>query len=726
MNANAYRILSLPERLDAKLFVEAMLGNGFAIYHDFENGSTYLLTEQGTSPEFLCNAIAGMKLEDSQLDLEAKRFECLSVFPNSFPAIADMYEVLNGAKAGMIVIFTPSSESRVRKVKRKVEYEISKKEIRQTRSQNYRIESTSRQSELYFDSDIRALLISMLNSLNSAMLANGIAYEVNVAVLGPDSDKVAEYTRAKFFVLEKWNAQAGSYGELLEKAKRHGSVPVDISLASKLVFFANSISRVHLVPQQSGSGMAEKGILLGRVLDKGVKEGAELRVREDTLNLGAIITGLPGTGKTYAAMNIAEQALESGTPVVIISPTQEWNAFARKHGLNVMSLYLSPTKINFFKCDTGINIELFYENLATLLAIASNAGPYTRSLEKVLLAAFKKVYTETRSPDPTLVYDEIEKEIIEAHAKKNNAGVEYTKHGENIRAALQNLRLLLMRPEFAYAEGVDMSELLSEGAVFDLSAVSNNMKQFYYALLLNQVYSLTDSLDVYGSDKLRFLVCLEEAQLVLQNDEYTAAALDLRQRIQDFRKKGVGLMLVTHNITDINQSIRRLCQTKLYFRQSADVAKIAANDLMFMGEQEEAVADLLKSLGHRVCAVNCLSLQNEAKEPMRSLLVKSAEFSFGEASKTAGQCEYESNDAKASATTSTVISLIGSDGPVRARIEVYYVGEKVFEGETNDQGKACIENTLEGKPYKLAVLGDKKKDTRNFEIIGGEQAELAL
>ena len=86
------------------------------------------------------------------------------------------------------------------------------------------------------------------------------------------------------------------------------------------------------------------------------------------------------------------------------------------------------------------------------MAAASSAGPYTRSLEKVLLAAFQKVYKNTQTPDPVSVYEAIKTAVIDQHAKRTNTSTEYTKHGENVRAALQNIRLMLMRPEFAYAE----------------------------------------------------------------------------------------------------------------------------------------------------------------------------------------------------------------------------------------------------------------------------------
>ena len=220
-----------------------------------------------------------------------------------------------------------------------------------------------------------------------------------------------------------------------------------------------------------------------------------------------------GTGKTLCTMNIISQ-IKKKSKVVIISPTEEWSCFGDQNNMEVVRLYEDKVQINFFKCDSLINIERFYENLAILIASASNAGPYKNSLEKCLIAAFSSIYNKTRTPDPVEVYLEIENEIVRRHAVSNNSGIRYTKHGENIMAALEDLRLMLLKREFAYEKGINFRELIERGVVFDLSSISNKMKPFFYALILWQIYSLADEFNTNGDNELRMLICLEEAQLV--------------------------------------------------------------------------------------------------------------------------------------------------------------------------------------------------------------------
>ncbi|MGC8628945.1 MAG: ATP-binding protein [Candidatus Micrarchaeia archaeon] len=714
--SKAYEILALPDRASGADFAQAFSGKGFCMLYDLLNGKAYLLAK-GINVKIAEAAIEGSIFKEAEInEIDPGRYKLIAAFPTSNAIDLCKFCQVN---ALALVCLEPAERAALEKAKSRIEREISKTQTRLSRTDGY-LQHTTTQSELYYNSDTRIALLSMLDSINAAIMASWTAYKVNMAIFGEDANQLLQFLKPKMLILKTEEAKAGSLVMVVKTLKKSAGVILDIAASSKFLDMPNSIRRMKTI--KANASPANGSIVLGRVMKDGVKEAEEMGITPSTLNLGTIIAGLPGTGKTYAAMGIIEQAISAGSKAVIISPTSEWNSFGKTHGLEVVSLYNPYAQINFFKCDSSINIERFYENLATLLAIASDAGPYTRSLEKVLLGAFQKIYAVSRNPDPLAVYKAVDEEIAETHAKRNNAGIEYTKHGENVRAALQNLRLMLMRPEFAYREGMDMSALTKKGAVFDLSNVSNNMKKFYYALLLNQVYSIAETLDLKGDNELRFILCLEEAQLVLQNGDYTAASIDLMQRIQDFRKRGIGLMLITHNVTDIEQDIRRLCQTKLYFRQSADTAKYAANDLMF-DETKEELESVLKRLGHRTCAVNYVEDFGDRKEPGASVILKAKQVS-------AGKCDEQENVQSVTGmeqkTQRTTIKLTRQGIPVSMKIEMAYAGEKIYKGSTNEKGVAEIGNTLKDRPYELFVLGEKKKETKKFEINGGKENSIEI
>ena len=296
-----------------------------------------------------------------------------------------------------------------------------------------------------------------------------------------------------------------------------------------------------------------------------------------------MITGLPGSGKTREAMSVIDLILaQSGRvkpAVFVITPTEEWKGFASAHSMFFVKAYADATPINFFRCPGRMDVRKFYGDLAMILASASNAGPYQNPMEKCMLNAFKVAFKDERDPDPASVYNQIEESIVRYHGKRTNAGIKYTKHGENIKSSLEDLRGILSMPQYCVKNGIRMEDLLESVAVFDLSSASTNVKRHLYALILNQIYSLASQFDLNGDGELRLLICIEEAQTIFGGIE-SPAVRDIKQRIQDFRKQGVGIILLTHSVSDIEVGIRRLCQLKLYLKQAADTAQIAAKDLI--------------------------------------------------------------------------------------------------------------------------------------------------
>ncbi len=639
--------------------------------------------------------------------------------------ISDIYEVMRGENAHMAVAFVPSNMKHARVVKERIEEELSKGELRLTKSGNLRGKqgisifsgsTNSTQAQLYYNSGERMVMESMLSMLNEVLLSNGISY--NVLVLAENNQKLLRYISQKLMILENSRMDTGTIAKFYDKMWGIDALPFSIDKAAQFLVFPEAIVgginiKTKFEPEQGS-------ICVGTFMRDSLEDSGErISVYPDTFNLGTIITGLPGTGKTMVAMSIVKQICDAELrpQIAVISPSEEWGNFALANKLRLVKLYDSDVKINFFKCDAKIGIEKFYENLSMLIAFASNAGPYRNSLEKCLLAAFHNVYASTKAPDPVGVYEAIEEAVIEQHGKRTNVGVKYTKHGENVRAALENLRLMLFREEFSAKDGMDFEELLDDGVVFDLSKVSNNMKAFFYALILNQIYSFADSFDVMGDEKLRMLVCLEESQLVFNADEFSATTADLRQRIQDFRKRGIGLMLVAHSITDINQSIRRLCQNKLYFRQSSDVTKYAAMDLGFREMELENVIDKLKTLEQRICAFSHVSRKGVPAMQHGPVFITTLEYAEGNV------VDYkEENNAKENIKDSMMLKLIDDSGNAMRGIgaKLIYVGENVATGKTNENGEIRFSGILHDRMHTLNIYSTKNKP-QIFRIIAKDQ-----
>ncbi len=714
------RITEIPEELDRIMFVEAALGRQFMLCHKLQTGETFVIAEEEQTTKRMENAIHGLKASGHRAELEIHGgiLYLVAFEPKMKRGTMDsLYRLFSGLDATLLANFVPAEPEEVESAKFKTEEMLSGLEKGMTKSASTRMdagsETSSKHIDLYYGSGERNFLTEILEMLNSAMLANGNVYKVSVCLCG-NYKPVYDYLRSRFLMLEERPLKAEGLEAAYFTAAHTEALPFDFSYAASMLGFSDKTKANKMIATRRTS--SEGRIVLGVQLHGSAAEGSELaRIEAESLTLGTLISGVPGTGKTMAAMNILHQVSSAeGSRMAIISPTSEWNAFGKANGLEVARLCGSDAGFNFFKCDADISIEKFYENLAMLLASASDAGPYTGSLEKCLLSAFRKIYGNCRDPDPVQVYEEVEEIIIEQHAKRTSTGAKYTKHGENIRASLENLRSMLNRTEFSRREGVNFHSLMQRGVVFDLSRVSNKMKPFFYALIMNQLYSISDELDTRGGRSLRMLLCLEEAQMVFRSADYSAATLDLMQRIQDFRKKGVGMMLVTHNVTDIEPAIRRLCQTKLYFRQSADLAKYAAADLIFGEEQKDVLTDRLRSLEQRVCALTFIQVRDGERLQEDSIFVKVKQHTLDEAfEKETEKQEDRKKEMR--------IRLTNEKGEARegAKVQLFYLGEKIFVGITDGRGEAVVEKTISGNSYKLVLVGEKKKDSRTFPVIGG-------
>jgi len=598
----------------------------------------------------------------------------------------------------LLFAFVPTDIKYVENIKKKVEHRLSRYGVRFTRTLGFH--SGSMQMELFYKYDERKMLEFILEMLNKIIFENGRSYKFFILISSKDFDNLYKLIEPNLFTIELGAIKFSSISEAFERLSEIDSIPISSEYASALISFPSFIKRLDKI--KTGFPSTSGDIFIGEFLEDSIKNSnMYVGINKSALNLGSIITGMPGTGKTYVAMSIAEQALKTGSSIVIISPTKEWASFAIKNNLKLIRLYSSNNFcINFFKSDTKLPIEKFYENLAMLIASASNAGPYKNSLEKVLLAAFHKVYKLAKDPDPQDVYEAIEEAIIEQHGKRTNVGVKYTKHGENTMAALENLRLMLSRPEFAQRNGIDFNKLFKSGVVFDLSEVSNNMKAFFYALILNQVYNIADTFAEDGDDKLRLLLVLEEAQLAF-GDELSAPALDLKERIQDFRKRGIGLILITHNITDISPAIRRLCQNKFYFRQSPDIVRLALSDLGF-GEE---ASNRLKYLERGVCALSYVYANGKERLLEGPVFVRVNEFNLPE-------CRIKDHFTRRFYTS--VRLNLGSEYNDKL-VELYYLGEKISSAVVVN-GEVAFDNLIIGKRYKLLIPAEHKKDTKSMII----------
>ncbi len=727
--SNVFIIKQLPDMLNENLFINSFLGKPFALHHDFKNSKTYIILDKKFSSKELFLSISGLSLFETDLPEETSNL--LQIFPyyeinldnkgKPLSKFDDFYKLFYGKNSSATFIFYPSEPKETLLLKKEIEIALSKEEIRANKQSSFngiKFQNESKQYDLFYDYGKRNILLSMLTTVNECLLNNGFSYSISILVKNTDKD-IISYLNSKVYLLATKLITASIYDVNFELLNNKNALPFSEQKLSSSIFFSDHISTVKSISTEFFEFYGE--IPVGTYLKEALNDtNKKILLDRNVFNLGTLVTGVPGSGKTSSTMHIIKELLSKNRPYIgIISPTEEWNYFGAEFNLFIIKLYNSKISIPFFNCPKTIKKEKFYENLAMLLSSASNSGPYKNAMEKCLLSAFSKVYEKTISPEPEEVYEEIINKVIERHGKRTNTGVKLSKHGENIIAALEPIRLMLKKEEFAYSKGANFIELLKKGVVFDLSEVSNSLKPFFYSLILNQIYSVVEDFDTFGDKDLRMLLCLEEAQLIFK-DENSVASFDIMQRIQDFRKKGIGLFLITHNVNDIALEIRRLCQLKLYFRQSPDSAKIAFNDLILSPILFDDVVEKLKLLKNGTCIFTPIIISNERRDISKSIFINTL--------KHFPQKTTNENYSRSQKNYVTQIKLLNSELlPIPNKlVDILYLEEVVDTSITNEFGVITTDKLIKDKLCKIIIHGNKKKDSLYFKIKGGIENKIVI
>lgn len=734
MSRDYYEVTAIPDKeIDKNAFFD-IFGNGtFSIIYDFGRNSTIFALDNKNSIEKinnLKNSLPGLNFSPVANVIKQQKTTVLSAYRKADSALnlfSDLFD-LDLDSGSLEIVFIPNNAEQLKQAKSYVEATLSRRDAKETQSMLSDIFSKrvniSFQRENFSGSEEVMLLTEILESINRSLLRNGLAYCLYF-IINDDSDRVEEYINSRFLVLARSKTQKSDSNSIRV-------LPVGLEIARNFINFRGSFELSYTL--QVAFARQKGQVSVGNFMKSSVLETTkEVKIDPSSLNLGAIITGLPGSGKTNEAMALIDSMLknydENKLPrpsIAIISPTREWNQFAFNHKMSVITLYDEKTPINFFRCPNSLSKNRFYEDLAMILSSASNAGPYRNPMEKCMLNAFRKVYQDEKA-DPVHVYNAIEESIKKFHAKKTNTGYKYTKHGENIRSALENLRAILSRPEYAADEGVAVDAVLGEGTVFDLSNVSIGTKPYMYALILNQVYAYASQFSMDNDDKLNLLICVEEAQMLFK-DKDTSAVQDIKSRIQDFRKQGIGLLLLTHNINDIEPSIRRLCQTKLYLKQAPDVASIAAKDLIFTYADEDAVVQKLKHLDSRVGAFSYVVKEGSNKLSQDTIFIKTKEYNNYPAGKqSAIKCPKPPNLTNMRINLSARISSEQQKTTVTeiSSLQLYYLGEEIEDIEISHHMETKSK-VIEGKEYTLQITNKRGKVVFSEEIVAKREIDVNL
>lgn len=316
----------------------------------------------------------------------------------------------------------------------------------------------------------------------------------------------------------------------------------------------------------------------------------------------AFVTGTPGSGKTTFTVGLLDRLWrEHGIPYLVIEPAKnEYRALIETTPeLQVFTPgkdHISPLVLNPFLPPRGVRVQSYKSTLKTAFAAAVTM---TSPLDKIFEDALSATYSRFGWFDADTA--ESGREVFSIRDfltvfQETFARIGYTGDAANIGRAGQ-VRLSSLVHLFDTYPSIPVEDLLTKPTVIELAGVENgDDKALYIALILLQILAYVNA-NVPGDGKLKHVLLLEEAHVLLDADEATAAGEAdpaaiakklLKRMLAEIRSYGVGIVVADQSPRKVSSDVVALTNIKLGFRlvEAADKEILAASTNMSKAQRE--------------------------------------------------------------------------------------------------------------------------------------------
>jgi hypothetical protein len=180
--------------------------------------------------------------------------------------------------------------------------------------------------------------------------------------------------------------------------------------------------------------LPKKGLLVGKISET----NTDAYLNEDDLTAHMIVAGGTGSGKSVAAMDIAEEVLKKGIPVIVFDPTAQWTGFVRPctdkkmldlyHKFNMKKEEAKSFKGNIIQVldpFLKIEVEKYMKEGEITVFVLNKLTPDQLDyfVRKTIDYMFSISWPESRKLKLLVVYDEVHR-LLPKYAKRTGAMLE--------------------------------------------------------------------------------------------------------------------------------------------------------------------------------------------------------------------------------------------------------------------------------------------------------------
>lgn len=313
-----------------------------------------------------------------------------------------------------------------------------------------------------------------------------------------------------------------------------------------------------------------------------------------------LVVGTPGSGKTTFSVSLLDRLWkEHGIPFLVIEPAKnEYRSLVQSiPDLQVFTpgkSFISPFVFNPFLPPTGVRLETYKSTLKTAFAAGVSM---TTPLDKIFEETINNCYSDFRWLDTYTVADKGRVFNISDFIKcfqETFEAIGYTGDAGNIgRAGVVRLNSLVNLFDNYYS--IPIEDLLSKPTVIELAAIENSdQKALLIALLLLSILAYVNA-NYLGEGKLRNVILLEEAHVLLDadtnagqgdsNPSLIAQGL-VKRMLAELRSYGVSLVIADQSPRKVTTDVVALTDIKMAFRLVEGEDKRILGDSINMSEAQ--------------------------------------------------------------------------------------------------------------------------------------------
>ncbi|MCL2797363.1 MAG: ATP-binding protein [Firmicutes bacterium] len=320
-----------------------------------------------------------------------------------------------------------------------------------------------------------------------------------------------------------------------------------------------------------------------------------------------LVVGTPGSGKTTFSVSLLDRLWkERGIPFLVIEPAKnEYRALI--DSIPDIQIFtpgkdeVSPYVVNPFVPPKKVRLKSYKSVLKTAFAAGVTM---TSPLDKIFEETVNNTYSDFGWLDSFTTDSGADIFNISDFIKNFTETFEalgYVGEAQNIgRAGLVRLGSLVNL--FDNYHSVPMEDLLSRPTIIELAAIENSdQKALMIALLLLNILSYVNA-NFLGEGKLRNVVLLEEAHVLLDSNdskgegEANPAAIAkvlLKRMLAEIRSYGVGIVIADQSPEKVTSDIIKLTNIKLGFNLVEKTDKeILANSTNMPQVQQDRLTKL--------------------------------------------------------------------------------------------------------------------------------------